>query len=128
MLERIRGERPQCGGGVLAALAFAPKLKFVEQRLSPCHDESVMEFSSVHCCACALNSRFFRWKIFERLFGGAGAPRTIVMDERYRAAHEFLGDAISGIFDQFPIALHVRAAIPAGIISEGEATVRQRIE
>jgi len=58
------------------------------------------------------------------LLGGAGAPRTIVMDKRYRAAHEFLGDAVSGIFDQFPIALPVRAAIPAGIVSEGEAPVR----
>src|SRR5436853_1917200 len=87
-----------------------------------------MEFSSVHCCACALNSRFFGWKIFERLLGGAGAPRTIVMDERYRTAHEFLGDAISGIFDQFPIALHVGVPVLAGIVSQRKAAVREWIE
>src|ERR1700687_4495525 len=107
MLAHIIGDRPQRSGGVLAALAFPPKLKLVEQRLSPCHDESIMEIGGVHCCACALNRRFLGRKVFERLLSGAGSPWAIMIHESHRATRELFGDAISRILDQLVVTLNV---------------------
>jgi hypothetical protein len=128
MLVHIIGDRLQRSGGVPAAPAFAPKLKLVEQRLSPCHDESIMEIGGVHRSACMLDSGFFRRKILERLLGGAGAPRTIMIDESHRAARELFGDAMSSIFDQFPIALNVGAPVFARVVSKRKAVICERIK